>query len=62
MTCPHCHKPISDKLVTSAAARLNALKGRGKSGRPASTERCPCGLMTADRAAKRGHQCEAPSD
>jgi len=21
--------------------------------------RCPCGLMTAARAAKRGHKCEA---
>ena len=28
-------------------------------GRPRSADRCPCGIMTKARAAKRNHRCQA---
>jgi hypothetical protein len=41
-----------------AAVRLNGLKG----GRPRSSKpRCPCGMMTARRAAARHHHCGVPA-
>jgi hypothetical protein len=42
----------------SDAARANGIKG----GRPKVQDRCPCGAMTKDRAAKRNHVCEAKKD
>lgn len=42
-----------------------ATSGRRKThgagtGRPRSTERCPCGVMTKKRAELRGHKCKRP--
>lgn len=59
LRCPHCARPIPDTLVTSAAARIHSAKGAARSGRPPASDRCPCGAMTAERAGKRGHRCEA---
>lgn len=40
------------------AMRKNRRGGGGK-GRTPLLNRCPCGAMTAARAAKRGHKCQA---
>jgi hypothetical protein len=50
-----------DKLKQEWARRTQAQRetfGAG-TGRPRSTERCPCGEMTAKRAQARGHHCKA---
>lgn len=61
MICPYCKKPIPDAVIASEAGRRNAAKrkryGAGP-GRPPKADRCACGLMTATRAAARGHRCE----
>lgn len=46
-------------LTPSEAARaLQALRKQRKGGRPRSdAPRCPCGEMTAKRAAARNHRC-----
>ena len=31
-------------------------------GRPRSTDRCPCGLLTRATARKRNHRCSAPEE
>jgi hypothetical protein len=49
------------ELLAEAGRRSAALRetrsGGRNGGRPPSTNRCPCGAMTADRAAKRKHVC-----
>ena len=48
---------------TEAARLLQSLRKYRKGGYPKGKlrvqDRCPCGVMTADRAKKRGHKCEA---
>jgi hypothetical protein len=60
MNCPHCKKKIKDALIKAEAARLSSAMqenfGAG-TGRPRSTERCPCGAMTLQHAAARKHVC-----
>ena len=58
MNCPHCSRKISDAAVLSAAGGIAASR-RTRSGPLRSGDRCPCGEMTAKRAAARGHKCEA---
>lgn len=53
-------------LPDLTATEIHQIVGRLRSmlrktragGRPRSTERCPCGAMTAARAAARNHQCQ----
>jgi len=37
-------------------SKLNRIAGQ-LGGRPASEDRCPCGLMTRARAEQRKHKC-----
>jgi len=49
-------------MVRSAAGRkggLNSGGARPGAGRPRKSDRCPCGEMTAARAAARRHACES---
>ena len=50
-------------LILQEVARLgwegeNRAKRLENAGRPLSPNRCPCGKMTLDRAAKRNHKCQ----
>ncbi len=51
---------ISEELLRSELGRRNAAKrttyGAG-TGRPRSTDRCPCGRYTVTTAGKRNHRC-----
>lgn len=49
---------LSRYQAASVRARLNRMNGP-KGGRPPETDRCPCGAMTAERARKRNHKCQA---
>jgi len=51
--CPHCQKPLKLSMLRS---KLNRIAGQ-LGGRPASEDRCPCGLMTRARAEQRKHKC-----
>jgi hypothetical protein len=54
---------IPDKvLYAEAGRRANKLRVTHAAGpgRPALEDRCPCGIMTRDRAEKRNHNCQAP--
>jgi len=42
----------------AAIGALGGIAARKKSGRKLAPDRCPCGSMTKDRAAKRNHRCE----
>lgn len=59
----HCDLPLTFEQVKSlwgtATAKLRTTFGAG-TGRPKSKDRCPCGVMTKDRATKRNHVCSAP--
>lgn len=44
-------------LMGRMGAQMRDVYGAGP-GRPKLEDRCPCGVMTTDRAAKRGHKCE----
>lgn len=59
----HCDQPLTYAQVKSlwgkATAAMRDTYGAGP-GRPKSTDRCPCGLMTRERAEKRKHVCVAP--
>lgn len=61
---PCCAAPITYEDVKSMWGRATASRrstyGAGP-GRPKSKDRCPCGAMTAARAAQRGHKCVAPN-
>jgi hypothetical protein len=46
---------LTEKQARTVRGKLTAAAG---AGRKPSTDRCPCGAMTAARAAARGHQCE----
>jgi len=65
-TLPHSDQiavilTASDAALKSAwAARCSSMVKKRSGGPKFSTDRCPCGLMTRDRAAKRKHKCEAP--
>ena len=53
------------KLTTGQARELAAMRkihSGGAAGRPRSTQRCPCGVMTRARANKRRHVCYATPD
>lgn len=61
MNCPYCHRSIPPALLRTEGARaLGARRKSFSTGRPrkANVLRCPCGAMTAARAAARGHRCE----
>lgn len=53
--------PIGKPIGRERALELRALrKTHGKStGRRRSKDRCPCGVMTRQRAEKRRHKCVA---
>jgi len=52
------HKLTTRQARAMSAARKTHSGGRVPGpGRPRSDERCPCGVMTAARAAKRRHRC-----
>jgi len=56
------HRRDSVMTTTDAARALQALRRSRKGGRPRSAApRCPCGAMTAARAAARGHRCLPPA-
>jgi hypothetical protein len=68
MKCPRCHKPLTEQQIKSLWGQYQGSKDRPKAqgkkrpgigGRP-KLPRCPCGTMTATRAAARNHTCEAP--
>jgi hypothetical protein len=46
-------RPTTDEAKAMAAARKTKAGGRPRSKK----KRCPCGAMTARRAAARGHKC-----
>ena len=53
MTCPHCHQPIPDADVCSAAARLNSAR-RANPGRKRVMRRCPrCGQAYSARLMRK---------
>jgi hypothetical protein len=48
---------------TDAARALQALRKHRRGGRPRSdAPRCPCGEMTAKRAAARRHKCPVTNE
>jgi hypothetical protein len=59
MTCPHCSKPLTEAQIKRIWASYTGSKQTPHAGpgRPPKGSRCPCGAMTRDRAAKRGHKC-----
>lgn len=63
MNCPHCGHKIDPRTLWKEGARALAAKRKTFSaGRPRTdAPRCPCGAMTAKRAAARKHRCEAPT-
>lgn len=57
--CPHCAHALTRSEIGALYA---SLRHERTGGRPRSRKkRCPCGEMTANRAAARGHVCEAPT-
>ena len=55
--CPHCARPLPEATLRAAAGVLRK-RGGPSTGRPRSdAPRCPCGAMTAKRAAARKHVC-----
>jgi hypothetical protein len=66
MKCPRCRKALTDAELktmwaTYCAQQRKQPAGGHNGGRPRSdAPRCPCGAMTATRAAARNHTCEAP--
>lgn len=60
--CPSCGAAIPIEVAAAIVASGPRRKGPGP-GRFAvdvDAPRCPCGAMTAKRAAARKHKCEAP--
>ncbi len=56
--CPNCKFLLSRSEIGALYASLRQTHAGGS---PRSRKkRCPCGLMTATRAAARCHYCEAP--
>ncbi len=62
MICPHCRGDITATIKShesamgrEAQAQRTTRAGWPK-GKPRAT-RCPCGAMSARRAALRGHKC-----
>lgn len=41
------------------SARRETHAGGTNGGRPKIEDRCPCGLYSAEYAARRGHKCKA---
>lgn len=62
LICPHCAVQLTPEEIRSLVGKLNASLRRKpgrKGGRPRTeAKRCPCGAMTAKRAAARGHRCQ----
>lgn len=56
MNCPHCQHELTPSEIAALLASLRKTRG----GRTRSAQRCPCGMMTVDRALKRGHKCDLP--
>lgn len=57
LACPHCARPLPEATLRAAAGVLRK-RGGPSTGRPRSdAPRCPCGAMTAKRAAARKHVC-----
>ncbi len=55
---PHCGKKLTATEIKSLWGAYSASRRVTRSGgRPRHTDRCPCGLMTARRAAARRHKC-----
>lgn len=73
LLCPNCATRIPRKLMRQALnsdagkrratsdlraiGKIGGLAARGKSGRPRTAERCPCGAMSVERAKQRNHKC-----
>jgi hypothetical protein len=61
--CPHCHRQLSLDVIASlwgayAQSHRRTLGGGGRKPLPPSA-RCPCGIMSKERARLRNHICRA---